>query len=414
MAAVRVAPPDRILVFETSGQKPGSNVPPGRRGRCSDPRGPADRGAASPVLFLAMRLALDGITVFFRVSMPPRATNSKLRAAPVPPETVDEPGCALLVVDEGPWKNAAWAELHAARKRQEKAARDLHRHEQTDQPGYDAWLYQTFPTVISQLRDLHHEVFAKAQRVRAVQEMAAMTGRSARKIWLEQKEYEANPEAFRDDDEEEERNEARRDAFDEETEDDFFEEERGASRRRAGWSGGAFERESDDESGRRSGPAPSTAARDVYRRLVQRLHPDRGGEWTAARKRLWHEVQQAWSAGDADWLARLEIEWEAVNEVLSLASPLSRLFRAIEELNAARRDVERKLRAYRDSSAWRFSLREKKRAELHRKTEMNFRHDVIFLQRQLAHLDALIATWEEAPERRRRSRARHFEVRFCE
>ena len=35
-------------------------------------------------------------------------------------------GALLVVIDEAPLKRAAWAELHAVRKRQEKAARDLH------------------------------------------------------------------------------------------------------------------------------------------------------------------------------------------------------------------------------------------------------------------------------------------------
>jgi hypothetical protein len=130
---------------------------------------------------------------------------------------------------------------------------------------------------------------------------------------------------------------------------------------------------------------------------VQRLHPDRGGEWTTGRKRLWHEVQQAWAAGDSDWLARLEVEWETAHDVLSPTSPLSRLRRAIEELLGARRDTERKLRQYRTSPPWRFTLAPKKRADLQRRTEMNFRHDIEMLQRQLAYLDTTIAAWEDSP-----------------
>src|SRR5690349_109432 len=72
---------------------------------------------------------------------------------------------ALIVIDNRPLQREAWAEFHSARKRVEKVTRDLHRHEQTDQPAYDAWLYHTFPTVISELRRLHEEVFNKSQQV---------------------------------------------------------------------------------------------------------------------------------------------------------------------------------------------------------------------------------------------------------
>ena len=316
-------------------------------------------------------------------------------------------GSALVPIDDTPLKSTAWAELHQVRKRQEKAARDLHRHEQTDRPAYDAWLHRTFPTLLSRLRELHEEVFAKGQRVQAVQAMAAMTGRSARKLWHEQKAAEANPKAA-----EAEREAEREEAFDDA--DDFFgDEERGAERRsrRRQWED-MFEPDFEPP----ATPRPSGEARDVYRRLVQHLHPDRGGEWTTARQRLWHEVQQAWAAGDADWLTRLEVEWEAATDVLSASSPLSRLRAAIAELHAARRDLERKLREYRDSPPWRFTLAEKKREHLHRRTESNFQHDIAFLERQLAHLNALIASWEEAPRARQRPRPRRreIEVRFCE
>jgi hypothetical protein len=315
------------------------------------------------------------------------------------------------VIDEGPLKRAAWAELHAVRKRQEKAARDLHRHEEIDRPAYDSWLHRTFPTLISRLRELHEEVFAKGEKVRAVQSIAMMSGRSPRKIWREQKEREANPQKFESDEETENgerNNRGRRDAFD--RDDDPFGDDSDFPRGDE-WS---WEQAFEGQRVRPASPKPGAEARDIYRRLVQRIHPDRGGEWTAARQRLWHEVQLAWAAADADWLARLEIEWEAANDVLVPTSALSRLRGAIAELHAARRDLERKLRHYRETPPWRFTLAEKKRESLHRRTEMDFHHDIAFLQRQLNHLNALIATWEEPPRARRRSRARDLEVRFFE
>jgi hypothetical protein len=333
------------------------------------------------------------------------------RASPARLDRWHDPDAALILLDDRPLKRAAWAELHAARKRHEKAARDLHRHEQIDRPAHDEWLHRAFPTLLTRLRELHHEVFAKAQRVESVQAMSALTGRSARKLWRELKEQEANPTAGQAEEEN-----AARDEFFGDDGDDFFDDDarqpRGRSRAHA-----HAETEDDFEPRRPDRPAsprPSEEARDVYRRLVQRLHPDRGGEWTAARQRLWHEVQLAWAAADADWLTRLEVEWEAANDVLDAASPLSRLRGAIAEFHAARRDTERKLRAYRGSQPWRFTLTPKKRDQLHRRTELNFRHDIVFLERQLAHLDALIARWEKSPADRRLARARHLDFRFFE
>jgi hypothetical protein len=306
---------------------------------------------------------------------------------------------ALLVIDNAPLQRAAWAEFHTARKQHDKAARDLHRHEQIDVPAYEAWLHRSFPVMITTLRELHEEVFKKARQVETVQAMASLTGRSAKKLWREQKAYEANPDAFERE-------------FGEEPDADASEQRQGSSDEDFFTGDDRSPRGSHDYF--RDGYGPERAprretpftqeAKAIYRRLVQLLHPDRGGEFTPVRKRLWHEVQQAWAARDTDWLSRIEIEWETENDVLGPISPLSRLRRAIEELQAARRDTERKLRDYRGSFPWRFTLTESKRAVLHRRTEANFKHDLEFLRRQLAYLDATIAGWENVRSNRPRSR----------
>lgn len=315
----------------------------------------------------------------------------------------------LLIIDNRPLQHAAWSEFHAARKRTEKAARDLHRHEETDTSAYHAWLHGTFPVLVTTLRELHEQVTTKARQVDSVQWMAAMTGRSLKKLWREYQERAANPEAFEDEpasDSDAPFSDSGTDAgadddrFDPFS-DDFFGDE----------SDEPFADSGHSRSGqrhRRNQPDATInpEARDLYRRLVQHLHPDRGGEWTPARERLWHEVQQAWAARDVDWLSRLEIDWETANDTLRPDSSLGRLRRAIAELHAARRDTERKLRDYRRSFAWRFTVSEKKRPQLHRRVEAELNEDLIALQRQLAYLDATIAAWEAPQPKRRRPAGR--------
>lgn len=312
------------------------------------------------------------------------------------------PARSLLLVDNAPLQHAAWAKFTAARKLHDKVARDLHRHEQEDIPAYDAWLHRTFPVFISTLRDLHEEVFKKARSVQTVQAMASLTGRSLKKLWREQKAFEANPEAFRKQFEDQEDTDSESNRHDDMGADSFESDSGFGSRR-------SFDFDFDRGASKPSATA-SRELKAIYRRLVQHLHPDRGGPFTPVREKLWHEVQQAWAARDADWLARIEVEWETANDVLGPTSPLSRLLRAIEEMHAARRDTERKLREYRGSPPWRFTRTEARRAELHRRTEANFQHDLDFLQRQLAHLNATIAAWERPrPRATRRRRAEWYD-----
>jgi len=325
---------------------------------------------------------------------------TRLRRSDVRPADEWTGSFTLMLVDNAPLQREAWAEFHSARKRMEKAARELHRHEQTDQPAYDAWLYKTFPAVISDLRRLQQEVSNKARQVQLVQMMATFTGRSHKRLWRELQDGEIDPDTFfselgggdeEDDDEFEEKSEN-------EDSEKFLEDEKGAARKRD--SRDDESENGDAESSNKRAPASkgsrvSRLAKDIYRRLVQVLHPDRGGEWTDARMRLWHEVQKAWEAGDVDWLSRLEVEWETANDVLGPTAGVGRLRRAIEELDAARRDTEKKLRRYRRAAAWRFTLLETRRDELRRKTESGFRTDAEYLQHQLNYLNATIAAWEK-------------------
>ncbi len=289
---------------------------------------------------------------------------------------------ALLIIDHGRLQSAAWAEFHTARKRLEKAARDLHRHEETDVPAYTAWLHQTFPLLVTRLRELHAEVASKAQKVQAAQAQAAYAGGSLKRIWRQQKEREMQQEQAQETD--------------------------SGSRTDDDAGGHRYDPRPDDFTPVPS-PSPTASAREIYRRLVQRLHPDRGGEWTPKRKLLWHEVQQAWNAADTDWLARLEVDWEAANEIIGQNSPLSRLGRAIEELQAAGRDTERKLRKYRRSPQWRFTRNEKTRPALYQRIKADFAHDIGFLQRQVDYLNATIGAWEDDWTRSRQKPQRKHE-----
>jgi hypothetical protein len=281
----------------------------------------------------------------------------------------------------------------------------LHRHEEIDEPAFRAWLGATFPTLVTAARELALQIVAKERLVDEVSQEAYFSNRSAAAVWREWQENGGQPPPpppGREGSDTREAGDSTSKGGPEEEMDEewkrFFEEEEideedpvaGAFRDMARGLFGA----------KAKSPTVTSDARATYRRLVQQLHPDRGGEWTPARARLWEHVQEAWNAGDADWLARLEAEWEAGTDLLGPTSAVGRLRAALKEIDAARRDADRKVRVYRKAHAWRFSLQAVPTA-LHVRMERILRADCEMLREQLADLEMIVTNWERAARRKR-------------
>ncbi len=290
---------------------------------------------------------------------------------------------ALISIDSRPLQAAAWRKLALARKRLGRVTSDLHRHEQVDVPAYEAWTLSCGAALISELRDLALQCQTKTALIAEVERHAWLQGRPPALVWQH---YKRTGE-FGDPVEVE-------DAGGREAEEDDLLEDMA----QAFFDGDDLEDFDDDprvrDLGRPSFTTPDEAeAKEIYRRLVQRLHPDRGGTWSRHRQELWHQVQRAWEARDAGWLARLEAEFELETDVLTVESPLGRLYTAIREIDAARRATERKLRGFRHTPAWQFTKRpptpEDRRAL--RAALLDHREQLLAA---LAHLEATLSRWE--------------------
>lgn len=359
----------------------------------------------------------------------PRRRRRYVSWEPPPPPRRSVNRCrALLVIDNRPLQVAAWAELGRARKRLEKAARDVHRHEEADEPAFHAWIARTFPTLISAARELAQQVEAKSRLVHAVESESFFSGRAPSRIWHAWQQNGGQPPAPPPSDPASEDYRQTHDPAGPEEPfpdlEDVLEEE---MKRMFGEDGvdendpaaGAFRDLARDVFGfgcpSKPAPVDDASAREIYRRLVRHLHPDRGGKWTPARARLWEQVQTAWAECDADWLSRLEAEWEAAADLLGPASPVGRLRAALAEIDAARRDAEKRVRKYRREPAWRFSLQPPPES-LHEQIHRQLLGETTTLRSQLDELEAVIASWERTTSRRhskrRREAPQQYDLRF--
>lgn len=341
-----------------------------------------------------------------------RRRQSSSRKQYSPPIRLENRCCTLLVIDNKSLQSAAWAALQRARKRLEKTTRDLHRHEETDEPAFRAWVSTTFPTFLSTIRELAQEVAAKHRTIEDVERESFFTGRSAGQIWRDWQQNGGRPPETPPGRDEAGGDRSPDDPL-EDAEAAFEAEMKGLFGDERSDTGDPFAdafREAAEDLFGVGGPRPKAArapeeAREIYRRLVRHLHPDRGGAWTPARARAWERTQEAWAARDADWLARLEVEWEAGADLLGRASSVGRLRAALVAIDAARRDAEKRLRLYREEPAWRFSQRPVP-AALSQQLEQQFREDEFMLRRELTALEATLAHWAKVRPRRRRTNSR--------
>ncbi|CAN5523271.1 hypothetical protein BH20VER3_BH20VER3_13370 [soil metagenome] len=135
--------------------------------------------------------------------------------------------------------------------------------------------------------------------------------------------------------------------------------------------------------------------KELYRRLVRRLHPDLRADGSAVVSALWHEVQEAYAAGD---VARLEI-------LLALSDIETKRTaeQSLSQMHALRTELERSVRALGKSlgeaegeEAWDFA-RLGPNAGLKARVERQLKTDLAARTRRLDLLARTVTEWAQGP-----------------
>lgn len=135
--------------------------------------------------------------------------------------------------------------------------------------------------------------------------------------------------------------------------------------------------------------------KELYRRLVRRLHPDLRADGSAAVSALWHEVQEAYAASD---IARMELllALSDLSGRFGVGTTLSQMRSVLAELNRSVRALEQSLVEAQREDAWNF-VRIGPSDNLRSSVERQLKHDLASRQDRLNMLDRTIAEWARGP-----------------
>ena len=135
--------------------------------------------------------------------------------------------------------------------------------------------------------------------------------------------------------------------------------------------------------------------RELYRRLVRRLHPDLRADGTAAVSALWHEVQEAYVASD---VARMEIllALSDIEANRTADQTLSQMHIVLAQLKRASEALEKSLREAEGEEAWDFA-RVGPRADLRVRVERELKANLAGRKKRLDLLNDTIAQWAHGP-----------------
>ena len=142
--------------------------------------------------------------------------------------------------------------------------------------------------------------------------------------------------------------------------------------------------------------------RELYRRLVRRLHPDLRADGSAAASALWHETQEAYAAAD---VARMEIllALSDIEANRTADQTVSQMQAVLIELDRALRALEKSLQEAEGEDAWDFA-RLGPGPDLHSRVERQLKSELAHRQQRLRGLTQIIQGWAQGPTSNRKVR----------
>jgi len=156
---------------------------------------------------------------------------------------------------------------------------------------------------------------------------------------------------------------------------------------------------------------PADRVKELYRLLVRRLHPDMRAHNNAEVSAIWHDVQEAYSAGNVERLEMLLAFTDIQSNTTGEHTSLFQMQSVLAELRSAFTAVQRTLRSAKKDLAWNFA-RLSNRSKLEARLRQEMETTLMWHEDQLRQLEALIAQWAKPPQRRRAPKAKQADFSF--
>ena len=156
-----------------------------------------------------------------------------------------------------------------------------------------------------------------------------------------------------------------------------------------------------------SGRPVDARVKELYRILVRRLHPDLRADGDTAVSSIWHEVQEAYAAGDIPQLEILLALSDIKVDYANGATSLGQMQALLNDLERALCALGKSLREAEDEDAWNFA-EQGPSDELRVRLERQLKSDLAHRMARLQVLETTIAEWARDPVANRKVRSRQF------
>ncbi len=365
--------------------------------------------------------------------MPPRIGKTTSTRAEVRLEA------CIIVIEQGPLRRSALADCTEAMARLEDARVAWHRFEREDKPAFLRWRAREFGALLSKARDVEtqigdcqalvHEVememrrcfqdpYTAYERVMfrrknpgAPEEPRAQPREAGVGRKLSEFEQEAlfqdwvkhslgtNPDKMDD--------EAYTKSF-ETFKTHMFqppaaEQARNTTRATGRERTSTIEDEPEIDEAKNENSEADARVRELYRSLVRRLHPDLRADGNAAVSGLWHEVQEAYAAGDVARMELLLALSDLESSRLGEQTSLYQMRAVLAELERAIWALEKSVQEAEGEDAWNFARRGPD-AELQARVGRQLRSDLAARSLRLDILKRALADWARGPKANRHVR----------